>query len=46
MGVVERYQGAGGRVKVPEIREAYRGCFERMVRNLQVEGGAAAPVEA
>jgi hypothetical protein len=29
---------------VPEIREAYRGCFERMVRNLQMEGGA--PVEA
>jgi hypothetical protein len=27
-------------VKVPEIREAYRGCFERMVRNLQMEGGA------
>ena len=44
MGGVERYQGEGVRVKVPEIREAYRGCFERTARNLQVEGGA--PVEA
>jgi len=43
MGVVERYQCEGVEVKVPEIREAYRGCFERMVRNLQMDGGA--PVE-
>ena len=43
MRVVERYQGEGVEVKVPEIREAYRGCFERMVKKLQVDGGA--PVE-
>jgi hypothetical protein len=23
---------------VQEIREAYQGCFERMVKNLQTEG--------
>jgi hypothetical protein len=37
---VERYQGEGVQVKVPEIREAYRGCFERMVKGLQMGGGA------
>ena len=44
MGVVEKYQCEGVDVNVQEIREAYRGCFERMVKNLQMEGGA--PVEA
>lgn len=44
MEVVERYQCEGVDVHVPEIREAYRGCFERMARNLQMEGGA--PVDA
>ena len=44
MRVVERCQGEGVQVKVPEIREAYRGRFERMVKGLQMGGGA--PVEA
>ncbi|KAM0709100.1 hypothetical protein Q7P35_003136 [Cladosporium inversicolor] len=44
MGVVERYQCEGVNVHVPEIREAYQGCFDRMVKNLQMEGGA--PLEA
>ena len=44
MELVERYQCEGVEENVPEIREAYRGCFERMVKNMQMEGGA--PVEA
>jgi len=44
MALVERYQCEGVAVHVPEIREAYRGCFERMMRNKQMEEGA--PVEA
>lgn len=43
MQLVEQYQCEGVDVDVPEIREAYRGCFERMKKNLQMEGGA--PVE-
>jgi 3,5-epimerase/4-reductase len=44
MGLVERYQCEGVDINVPEIREAYRGCFERMVKNMQMAGGA--PAEA
>lgn len=43
MQLVEQYQCEGEDVDVPEIREAYHGCFERMKKNLQMEGGA--PVE-
>jgi 3,5-epimerase/4-reductase len=42
MALVEQYQCGGVDVHVPEIREAYRGCFERMVKNLQMAGGAPA----
>jgi 3,5-epimerase/4-reductase len=44
MALVEQYQCEGVDVNVPEIREAYRGCFERMVKNMQMAGGA--PAEA
>lgn len=40
LGLVERYRCEGVDVEVPEIHEAYRRCFGRMVRNLQVQGGA------
>lgn len=40
MGLVERYRCEGVDVYVPEIREAYRVCFERMAKKLQMDGGA------
>ena len=40
MGKVKEYQGEGYEVEVPEIREAYRMCFERMRDGTQQKGGA------
>lgn len=41
MAKVKQYQGEGYDVEVPEIHEAYRGCFGRMKASMQLKGGAA-----
>lgn len=42
MAKVKQYQGEGCDVEVPEIKEAYRRCFERMRDGMQQNGGAQA----
>ncbi|RMY29546.1 hypothetical protein D0866_08625 [Hortaea werneckii] len=43
MGIVKRYRAEGWEgAEVPEIRVAYRRCFERMREGLQSRGGALA----
>lgn len=44
MALVKRYQGEGIEVEVPEIREAYRRCFGRVVQGMQSKGGAGGEV--
>jgi len=44
MSKVKQYQSEGCDVAVPEIREAYRGCFERMKMGMQQMGGAQAQI--
>ncbi|SMQ51283.1 unnamed protein product [Zymoseptoria tritici ST99CH_3D7] len=44
MGKVKQYQGEGVEVELPEVREAYRRCFEVLKKGLggvQQRGGAA-----
>lgn len=40
MAKVKQYQTEGEDIEVPEIREAYRRCFERMKMGMQQKGGA------
>ena len=40
MRKVKEYVGQGYEVEVPEIREGYRRCFERMRVGMQQKGGA------
>ncbi|KAK5172141.1 uncharacterized protein LTR77_003779 [Saxophila tyrrhenica] len=40
IGLVEKYRKEGSQVEVPEIREAYRGCFGRMKEEMQSKAGA------